>query len=138
MTDRIYYALRHFFTGKHWYRCTYNMQAKGDETFLTQGCRFCQHVETTTKNKYVDLMRRMEDMMAAEMMRNAFKPMYVNSDPGPKMVPKIEFVGKNVLDRYIGREIAKCEKEGHTIPEGDMCRRQYARNVLQEIIETYE
>lgn len=135
MKDRLYYALRHFFTGNHWYECSYNHAAKGDEIFLIQACRLCPRIEQTSRKRFDEMIQKAQDMMAAEMFRHAFKPAYFTADPGPKIVKGIDFIGKNILQRYVDRETEKCQAEGHTIPEGEMCRRQYARNVLQEIID---
>lgn len=54
-----------------------------------------------------------------------------------RMGPKVEIVTgieKEKIQLLINREKAACIAEGHQVPEGDMCRRQYARNVLQELL----
>lgn len=76
----IYYRLRHLFTGKHWYECTWEWPVRDEETFLTQECRFCDTKVITTHGEWRALIDHTHNLIMDQMLLSAFKPIYTLSE----------------------------------------------------------
>lgn len=72
----IYYFLRHVFTGKHYYKCTWNIFAGDDEVALLQECRFCSKTNTNTKKEMRRIADEMLDKQMVKMISAGFSTSY--------------------------------------------------------------